>query len=136
MTLEPVVYDTLMIPQLQGRHGGAIMPGEPIPDLQELVIHRRLQTTRIIRDAGRATPFRRPPPNEAALNLDSLKRLGPLVQFIPVQGVPRAQVGVPATPGIDSEVWHALHTDVDAAVDASLRKHGLVGVGTAMADER
>ena len=40
-----------------------------------------------------------------------------------------------ATPGVDAEVWHALHTDVDAAIDSSLRKYGLAGVRTAMASE-
>jgi hypothetical protein len=45
-------------------------------------------------------------------------------------------IRIQATPGIDVEVWRALHTDVDAAVDASLRKYGLAGARRAIAAER
>lgn len=45
-------------------------------------------------------------------------------------------IRIHATPGIGPEVWLALQHDVDAAIDASLKKHGLVGAGTAMAAER
>jgi hypothetical protein len=45
-------------------------------------------------------------------------------------------IRIQPTPGIDTEVWRALHTDVNAAIDASLKKHGLVGIRTAMAAER
>lgn len=34
-------------------------------------------------------------------------------------------IRIHATPGIDVEVWRALHADVDVAIDASLKKHGL-----------
>jgi hypothetical protein len=36
-------------------------------------------------------------------------------------------VRIKATPGISPEVWLAVSTDVKAAIDASLEKHGLSG---------
>jgi hypothetical protein len=35
---------------------------------------------------------------------------------------------IQATPGIEPEVWGALYTDVNAAIDASLERHGLLAV--------
>ena len=43
---------------------------------------------------------------------------------------------IQAAPGIEPEIWRALHTDVNAAIDASLEKHGLTAVRNAMADDR
>ncbi len=40
---------------------------------------------------------------------------------------------IQATPDVDAEVWRAIHTDVDAAIDSSLRKYGLAAVRSAMA---
>jgi hypothetical protein len=37
-----------------------------------------------------------------------------------------------ATPDVDAEVWRAIHTDVDAAIDSSLKKYGLAAVRSAM----
>jgi hypothetical protein len=36
-------------------------------------------------------------------------------------------IRIKSTPGISSEVWLAVSTDVNAAIDASLEKHGLSG---------
>lgn len=33
-------------------------------------------------------------------------------------------IRIHATPGIDVEVWRALHADVDVAIDASLKSTG------------
>jgi hypothetical protein len=41
-------------------------------------------------------------------------------------------IHIHATPGVDAEVWCALHTDVEAAIDASLKKYGLATVRSAM----
>jgi hypothetical protein len=38
-----------------------------------------------------------------------------------------------ATPDVDAEVWRAIHTDVDAAIDSSLEKYGLAAVRSALA---
>jgi hypothetical protein len=35
---------------------------------------------------------------------------------------------IQASPGIEAEVWGALYTDVNAAIDASLERHGLLAV--------
>lgn len=45
-------------------------------------------------------------------------------------------IRIHATPGVDAGVWRALHTDVDAAIDSSLKKYGLASVRTAIASER
>jgi hypothetical protein len=37
-------------------------------------------------------------------------------------------IRIHATPSVDPEVWRALHTEIDSAIDASLQKHGLAGV--------
>jgi hypothetical protein len=37
-------------------------------------------------------------------------------------------IRIQPTPGIDPAVWQDLHTDVDAAIDRSLERHGLVAV--------
>jgi hypothetical protein len=44
-------------------------------------------------------------------------------------------IRIHATPDVDAEVWRALNTDVDAAIDSSLKKYGLAGVHTAMASK-
>jgi hypothetical protein len=36
-------------------------------------------------------------------------------------------IRIKSTPGISPEVWLAVSTDVNAAIDASLEKHGLSG---------
>jgi hypothetical protein len=36
-------------------------------------------------------------------------------------------IRIKSTPGISSEVWLAVSTDVNAAINASLEKHGLSG---------
>lgn len=45
-------------------------------------------------------------------------------------------IRIHATPDVDAEVWHDLNTDVDAAIDSTLKKYGLAGVRTAVASER
>ena len=44
-------------------------------------------------------------------------------------------IRIHATPDVDVEVWRALHTDVDAAIDSSLKKYGLASLRTAMTSE-
>jgi hypothetical protein len=44
-------------------------------------------------------------------------------------------IRIKSTPGISPEVWQAVNTDVNAAVDASLEKHGLSGERTGDAVE-
>jgi hypothetical protein len=45
-------------------------------------------------------------------------------------------IQIKATPGISPEVWLAVSTDVKAAIDASLEKHGLSGERSGDAVER
>jgi hypothetical protein len=45
-------------------------------------------------------------------------------------------IHIKATPDISPEVWLAVSTDVNAAVDASLEKHGLSGDRSSEAVER
>jgi hypothetical protein len=45
-------------------------------------------------------------------------------------------IRIHATPEVNAEVWRALNTDVDAAIDSSLKKYGLAGVRKEMASER
>ena len=45
-------------------------------------------------------------------------------------------IRIKATPGISPEVWLAVSTDVNAAIDASLEMHGLSGERGADAVER
>ena len=45
-------------------------------------------------------------------------------------------IRIKATPGISPEVWLAVSTDVKAAIDASLEKHGLSGERSGDAVER
>jgi hypothetical protein len=44
-------------------------------------------------------------------------------------------IRIHAMPNVDAEVWRALHTDVDAAINSSLKKYGLAGVRTTMGSE-
>ena len=41
-------------------------------------------------------------------------------------------IRIQATPDVDAEVWRAIHSDVDAAIDSSLKKYGLTAVRSAM----
>ena len=45
-------------------------------------------------------------------------------------------IRIHATHDVDAEVWRAIHTDVDAAIDYSLKKYGLAAVRTAIGFER
>jgi hypothetical protein len=45
-------------------------------------------------------------------------------------------IRIKSTPGISPEVWRAVSTDVNAAIDASLEKHGLSGERSGDAVER
>jgi hypothetical protein len=45
-------------------------------------------------------------------------------------------IRIKSTPGISPEVWLAVSTDVNAAIDASLEKHGLSGERSGDAVER
>ena len=45
-------------------------------------------------------------------------------------------IRIHATPDVNAEVWHDLNTDVDAAIDSTLKKYGLAGVRKEMASER
>jgi hypothetical protein len=45
-------------------------------------------------------------------------------------------IHIKATPGISPEVWLAVSTDVNAAIDALLEKHGLSGERSGDAVER
>jgi hypothetical protein len=44
-------------------------------------------------------------------------------------------IRIHATPDVDAEVRHALHTEVEAAIDSSLKKYGLAAVRSAMVGE-
>jgi hypothetical protein len=41
-------------------------------------------------------------------------------------------IRIHATPDVDADVWRAIHTDVDAAIDSSLKKFGLAAVRSAI----
>jgi hypothetical protein len=41
-------------------------------------------------------------------------------------------IRIHATPDVDADVWRAIHTDVDAAINSSLKKYGLAAVRSAM----
>jgi hypothetical protein len=45
-------------------------------------------------------------------------------------------IRIKSTPGISPEIWLAVSTDVNAAIDASLRKYGLSGERSGDAVER
>ena len=45
-------------------------------------------------------------------------------------------IRIHATHDVDAEVWRAIHTDVNAAIDYSLKEYGLAAVRTAIGLER
>jgi len=50
--------------------------------------------------------------------------------------LPDITIRITSAPGISPEVWLAVNTDVNAAINASLEKHGLSGERSGDAVER